>query len=322
MSDDPPPVELLPERPSADQYPYGMDTIVIPFTWSKPRRQGPDPLNRLGQRNDAWERQLAWALKDARLTSTELALSALKTLRKDFLRFHRRDVGTAAADGPNMQNSVQLARSVAGSTAGNAATSPVPPATPNANTGLSQAGQDALYYREVQNGVSSHTHWPKGRSGVTLGPGYDLRARTPQSIENDLIAVGVDPTAARTLAQGAGLHDREAEEFARTHRNDVTLTEQQQRALFARVLPDYERAVRESVRVPLNQNQYDAMVSYAYNNGIAAFRDSDVLRLLNSNQLAAVPGELNRANSPLLAGRRAAEANQFQGLPFSPPPYR
>lgn len=322
MSDDFPPVELPPERPSADQFPYGMDTIVIPFTWSKPRRKGPDPMERVGQGYAEGRRQLEQALKDARLSSTELALSALQSLRRNFPSFRPHDAGTAAADGADTQGGVQIARNVAGNTASNAARSPVPSAAPNANTTLSRAGQDALYYREVQNGVSNHTHWPKGKSGVTLGPGYDMRERTAQEVENDLIAVGVDPTTAHTLAQGARLHDREAEEFARTHRNDVMLTEQQQRDLFARVLPEYERAVRENVRVPLSQNQYDALVSYAYNTGIAAFRDSDVLRLLNSNQLGAVPAELNRANSQAAAGRRAAEANQFQGLPFPPPPYR
>lgn len=59
-----------------------------------------------------------------------------------------------------------------------------------------------------------------------------------------------------------------------------------------------------------------------YNRGSTAFRNSEVLRLLNSNQLDAVPGELNRANPQLLAGRRAAEARQFEGVPFQPPPYR
>jgi len=97
MSEDFPPIELPPESTPADQYPYGMDTIVIPFTWSKPRRQGPDPMNRLGQRNEVWERQLAWALKDAKLTSTDIALSALETLRGDVFGVRPRDTGTTAA---------------------------------------------------------------------------------------------------------------------------------------------------------------------------------------------------------------------------------
>ena len=110
MSDDFPPVELPPERPSSDQFPYGMDTIVIPFTWSKPRRKGPDPMERVGQGYAESRRQLEQALKDTRLTSTELALSPLETLREDFLRFHRHDAGTAAAakTGTQGQNRVSV----------------------------------------------------------------------------------------------------------------------------------------------------------------------------------------------------------------------
>lgn len=57
MSDDFPPVELPPEGRSADQFPYGMDTIVIPFTWPKPRRKGPDPMERVGQGYAEGQRQ-------------------------------------------------------------------------------------------------------------------------------------------------------------------------------------------------------------------------------------------------------------------------
>lgn len=97
MSDDFPPIELPPESASADQYPYGMDTIAIPFTWSKPRRQGPDPMERVGQGYAESRRQLEQALKDVRLTGREIALSALETLREDFPSFRPHGAGTVAA---------------------------------------------------------------------------------------------------------------------------------------------------------------------------------------------------------------------------------
>ena len=74
-----------------------MDTIVIPFTWSKPRRQGPDPMERVGQGYAEARRQLEQALRDARLTSREIALSALESLRGDFPSFRPHGAGTAAA---------------------------------------------------------------------------------------------------------------------------------------------------------------------------------------------------------------------------------
>jgi len=39
MSDDPSSKNLPPESRSAEHLPYGVDTIVIPFTWSGPQRR-------------------------------------------------------------------------------------------------------------------------------------------------------------------------------------------------------------------------------------------------------------------------------------------
>lgn len=93
MSDDPTPNDLPSENRSAEHLPYGVDTIIIPFTWSRPRKSRGyggrswgasrrPPPDHVGQGYGVWERQLAWALKDARQTTTELALSALQTLRE------------------------------------------------------------------------------------------------------------------------------------------------------------------------------------------------------------------------------------------------
>ena len=111
MSADPSSNDLPPDGRSAEHLPYGVDTIVIPFTRSAPqwRRlpvrgfggyewvKGPYPPDHVGQGYDVWERQLASGLKDARLTSTELVLSALQSLRQDFPSFRPHNVGTAAA---------------------------------------------------------------------------------------------------------------------------------------------------------------------------------------------------------------------------------
>lgn len=50
-----------------------------------------------------------------------------------------------------------------------------------------------------------------------------------------------------------------------------------------------EVGVSEAVRVPLSQNQFDALVSLAYNIGLGAFRGSTLLKLLNAGcaELAA-----------------------------------
>jgi lysozyme len=46
----------------------------------------------------------------------------------------------------------------------------------------------------------------------------------------------------------------------------------------------------------LNQNQFDALVSFAFNVGDGAFRSSTLLRLLNQGQYDQVPAQLRRWN--------------------------
>ena len=77
-------------------------------------------------------------------------------------------------------------------------------------------------------------------------------------------------------------------------------------------------AVRASVSVPLNQNQFDALVSLAYNIGASAFKNSTLVRVLNSGDYdgaaAQFPvwrkakGVINTA----LVKRRAQEQEIFQ----------
>jgi lysozyme len=76
-------------------------------------------------------------------------------------------------------------------------------------------------------------------------------------------------------------------------------------------------AVRRSVHVPLNQAQFDALVSFVYNLGAGAFESSTLLRDINAHNFAAVPGQLEQwvhAGGQVLPGlvaRRKAEAELF-----------
>lgn len=56
------------------------------------------------------------------------------------------------------------------------------------------------------------------------------------------------------------------------------------RRLAARIA-EFESVVNEAVRIPLTQGQFDALVTFAYNIGAAAFRTSTLLELLNSNDI-------------------------------------
>ncbi len=53
--------------------------------------------------------------------------------------------------------------------------------------------------------------------------------------------------------------------------------------LFMDTLVKYEDCVNESIKVPMTQNEYNAMVSLCYNIGTSAFENSTLVKLMNSN---------------------------------------
>jgi lysozyme len=82
-------------------------------------------------------------------------------------------------------------------------------------------------------------------------------------------------------------------------------------------LDRFEKAVTRLVTVSLTQNQYDALVSFAFNVGISALERSTLLKRVNAklfDQAKAEFAKWNRAGGRPLAGltrRRAAEAALF-----------
>ncbi len=99
-------------------------------------------------------------------------------------------------------------------------------------------------------------------------------------------------------------------------------------------LPPVEKAVSEHVRAPLTQNEFDALVSLAFNIGIEAFRGSEVLALVNSGEKLRAAEALSAWRKAQIEGRtiivdalvrrRAAERALFldypSDLPESPSP--
>lgn len=87
-----------------------------------------------------------------------------------------------------------------------------------------------------------------------------------------------------------------------------------------RDMAEAERAVNTLVKVPLTQNQFDALVSFTYNLGWAAFESSALLRLLNAgatNIAAAEFVKWDRIGGQVSQGmlhRRAAEQALYLGV--------
>lgn len=79
----------------------------------------------------------------------------------------------------------------------------------------------------------------------------------------------------------------------------------------------FEGGVDALVKVPLTQNQFNVLVSFSFNVGMAAFRKSTLLKVLNQGHYDRVPNELSKwvkDNGKVVQGlvkRRALEAALF-----------
>lgn len=87
----------------------------------------------------------------------------------------------------------------------------------------------------------------------------------------------------------------------------------------------FERGVSNLVKVAINQNEFDALVSFSYNVGLNALRTSTLLRLLNANaDRAVVASEFlrwNKVGTQVVEGltrRRKAEQALFLLKPKHP----
>jgi len=72
------------------------------------------------------------------------------------------------------------------------------------------------------------------------------------------------------------------------------LGEEQVTSLLQQDLQPAEDTVNSGVKVVLDQNQFDALVSFTFNSGAQAFAESTLLKLLNQGSYDAVPDQLRR----------------------------
>ncbi len=100
-------------------------------------------------------------------------------------------------------------------------------------------------------------------------------------------------------------------------REGMIWSHEQAEAALRDEIAGHEAGVSRMVTVPVNQNQYDALVSFAYNCGDGALQKSTLLRLLNRGDYEGAARSFaawNKGGGRVLPGlvtRRAREASLF-----------
>lgn len=82
----------------------------------------------------------------------------------------------------------------------------------------------------------------------------------------------------------------------KTVKQGMVITQKQAEALFVSDVMPIEDAMARLIKVTINQNQYDAIVSFIFNIGITAFAASTLLSLLNARQFTQAAEQFMRWN--------------------------
>ena len=99
---------------------------------------------------------------------------------------------------------------------------------------------------------------------------------------------------------------------------DKEITKQEGFEMFKEIADRFAKSVSKLVKQPLNQNQFNSLVSFAYNCGVANFMNSTLLKRVNVNandpDIRVQFMRWNKANGKVLNGlinRRKNEANTY-----------
>jgi lysozyme len=93
------------------------------------------------------------------------------------------------------------------------------------------------------------------------------------------------------------------------------ISKERAETLLKHVVDNFSVAVEVDIKIEVSQNQFDAMVSLAYNIGLGAFKNSTLLRQLNRGNFVGASQEFLRWNKsngkPLLGLTRRREREKI-----------
>ncbi len=103
------------------------------------------------------------------------------------------------------------------------------------------------------------------------------------------------------------------EDGSKVKMTDPPITEKRAMELFRWILKQYELAVYSNTRDDINQNQFDALVSFTYNVGVNAFKNSTLLKRINANaSQQSITNAFMMWNKPKeIIGRRKREVELY-----------
>jgi len=173
--------------------------------------------------------------------------------------------------------------------------------------------------RTSSNGLEFIARW----EGVVLHPYMDIGGLWTIGVGHLIKLTDSFSTISNTKVK-ALLASRD-----RSHPNsELLISREEALEILSKDIKEVETAISFAIKVPLNQNQFDALVSFGFNCGTNVFRTSGACRALSAGNYNAVAerlldwskvrinGEL-RTNKGLLA-RRTSEGELFNRTPVVP----
>lgn len=163
------------------------------------------------------------------------------------------------------------------------------------------------YKQDKARGIEVDIDLPRGnKSNPTALSKSGIEALT--KYEGLRLKVYKDQAGYETIGYGhkLGLLEKNGTLFIRgswvDYRNGITAA--QAMTLFKQDVSKFESAVSRLVTVPINQNQFDALVSLVYNIGEGAFTNSTALKRLNAGDYQGVGEAIKMWNKVTIKGRK------------------